>query len=129
MAAVGLEGEELAKGAVEAPVSAGFVAIQQTETAGPISQALKGQGRSDLRILVAVLFQPLEFGGQQAGFDSPGAALAPGGGDDLLEQGLFELALGLEAVVIGGGELGKLFAGFTGQDQRRGSEAVTECGA
>jgi hypothetical protein len=102
----GLEALELAEGAVEGALDAGFVAAQEGQGVGAADVALVEIGEAGARgqALVALgdifgVIGPAEL--EEATFDEAEAAETPGGHDDLLDEEGLEGADGLELVLEG----------------------------
>ncbi len=96
-----LEGAEAVDGAELEADEAGFVAVEEGEGARVVGEGTKGEGGAGGFVDgVAVSFQLRVFGVhfivQQGGLHGAGAALAPLGGCDLLDQVHFAAADGLE---------------------------------
>jgi hypothetical protein len=101
-------------------VEAGFVAVEQGEAMG-IGGVLKGgsqqagsvTGLGDVEALV-----------QQLGFDGPGAAHAPPGGDHLFDDAELDAVGWLEALQVAGQDLRETGGRFVFQEYDAGEQGV-----
>ncbi len=128
----GLDALELVEGAVEGALDAGLVAAEGVEDAGRgtgVPAEDVGEfvfvGKAD----VAVFEVPLavdEAEIEEAGFDGAAAGEAPLGHDDLVDEGGFEGAGGLEVIEEGVEEFVEGLVVFAADDGVIGSEAVFE---
>jgi len=113
------------EGALEHAVEAGFIAMQEAQRglAGEL-----GEGGGEAGELVAVRGGRLagDRGIHDSGFQCPGAALAPEGGDHLLDHAQLNAVGRAEAVEILGQEGVKALAGFVFEDNALGQETVAQ---
>jgi hypothetical protein len=120
-----LELEQGQEGAAIDEVEAGFVAMDEVETAGIVGQGGEGGGEAfGLRGGgMEVVFEFLIEGG---GFDGPEAAQAPDGGDHFLDQSLSGEIGGGEAAEEILVEFAESVGGLVGEEDAVGQNAVAE---
>ena len=94
-------------------MEAGFVTVQEGEL-GAGSEV--GEGGGDTRDFVAAGLLG-EGVIEEAGFDGPGAAEAPVGGDHLLDDAEFDLISRFEPLDVMGGEVVEAGAGLVGEHE------------
>jgi hypothetical protein len=126
--AVGLEALQLMEGAVEGALGTGLVATEGGEGIGVPAEDV-GQFLGLVVVVEAVLFAVLqveeaEF--EEAGFDAAEADELPLGHDDLVDEGGFEGAVGLELFEEGDAEFVEIRFDFANDDGVFGGEAMLE---
>jgi hypothetical protein len=124
----GLEALEFVEGAIEGALDAGFVAADVGEDVGVHAEDV-GQflvlGHVDV-LALDVLLVLIEAEFEEAGFNAAVAGDAPLGHDDLVDEGGFEGAVGLEIVEEGVEEFIEIPVLFADDDGGFGGEAVFE---
>ena len=114
--------EEVVEGALKHARLAGFVAVHEGELGA------FGEGGEGVSHAVEGVVGPGAVGGgvHHGGLDGPGAALAPLGGGQFLDEGLLELVEGAEAGFERSLELMEFTRGFILKDHGMGQQAMTK---
>jgi hypothetical protein len=126
--AVGLEALQLMEGAVEGALGTGLVATKSGEGIGVRVEDV-GQFLGLVVVieeLLIVVLQVEEADFEEAGFDSAEAGELPLGHDDLVDEGGFEGAVGLELFEEGDPEFFEILILFANDDRVFGGEAMLE---
>jgi hypothetical protein len=116
------------EGAVEGALGAGLVATKGGEGIGALAEDV-GQFLGlvvvvEELLIVVVQVEEAEF--EEAGFDAAEAGELPLGHDDLVDEGGFEGAVGLELFEEGGAEFFEIRFLFAIDDRAFGGEAMLE---
>jgi hypothetical protein len=126
-----LQGLQLFEGPVMGAIQGAFVAHQQGEGLAVIGEFLKDPGDAIVvvhigELVVDVFVAAHEFGVERVRFDAADAAETPAGGCHRFDQFGFEGGLGVELVHVGIEEELELFAGFGGEDDGLGGQAMAD---
>jgi hypothetical protein len=125
----GLEALELVEGAIKGALDAGFVAAEGGEGVGALPEHV-GEAAAGGEVGVLLLDVCLAVGEtevEETGFEAAKAAEPPLGHDDLMDEGGFEGAGGLEVVEEGVAEFVEGIVVFVEDGGVFGGEAVLEC--
>jgi len=117
--------EQALEGAAIDQVEAGFVAMDEVETAGIVGQGGEGGGET-FGIRGGGMEVVFEFLIEGGGFDGPEAAQAPDGGDHFLDQRLSGEVGGGEAAEEILVEFAEGVGGLVGEEDAVGQDAVAE---